>query len=316
MPVVLLGTLAVLLLVRAAWVVWSRPWRRSQLQQLSVRAQLPLDTADGMPSALAERVGRRLVRREVGSSVGGLLATLAVLLLVLADGGLDEAGGWVEGALTFAVVGLGLTAGTTAVVARDALAPPSLPGVRRARSRAGGLEDYVPWLRLLTGRLLCAVSAGAGVLMAVLATRSGEAVAGAGGLPVSNLVLGGCVAVAWVLTELLARRVVALPQPAGRPLELAWDDVLRARHLRELAFFPCYLACLNLLYLPGEVAGVLGLSQGDHFVVVVVVLLVALAGLMLPGRGQPVERYARYRLWPVTLSADRPGEVEDPALAP
>ncbi|WP_418605332.1 hypothetical protein [Georgenia sp. SUBG003] len=109
-------------------------------------------------------------------------------------------------------------------------------------------------------------------------------------------------AAAVVLDEAVARRVLATPQRAETTLELAWDDALRARALRDMVTVPLTVGLLAPLVLLGAVGdGIVGgwpenpasgLVSGLMFLV----LLVALAACVVSLAQRP-ERYFRQRLW-------------------
>jgi hypothetical protein len=104
-------------------------------------------------------------------------------------------------------------------------------GPRVARVRVPVLADYVRPLELWAARLvvLVVVPVTTVVLIITASTRDARVISA------PAMIAGVLVAVALLIAaELAARRLLALGQPASTVLELAWDDALRSRQLREL----------------------------------------------------------------------------------
>ncbi|WP_299035072.1 hypothetical protein [uncultured Pseudokineococcus sp.] len=305
-------------------------WRRRRVERLGLVARLPGTAASAgglLPDALVERVGLRLARRQAGASAGALVGALLTLVLLARGSDLDRRGAVVEGSAStfpeFAVdlsllpllgvflVLVGQAAGALVVVAREALAPPVEGARRLARPTSPVLADYVPRLDTAVVRLLSLAP-----LVVVLALGAAS-LALPRVLPrgyATLVVFAGVAAAAWLVTEWLCRRVLARRQPAGSSLELAWDDVLRARALRDLVPLPLMLAAFACGLTPFAVLGGepgRGLLAAGAAFGTVLVLLGLLLTLLVSLVVQPSERYVRARLWP--LPADPAGA--DPAMA-
>lgn len=315
---------AVLLLavVRAAALSRRQTWRRRRVETLARRADLAADPAgEGgrVPAALLDRVGARIARRDLAAQAGAAAGALCVLLLLLTGTDLDRRGLVVdEGPASLEVTGsllvlvgpmavlVGSALAVLVVAAREALAPPA-DGVRRlARMTPVSLEDYVPRFETRVVRASCVVPLAVVGVVGATSLVLGRAVPDQ--LPAAA-VLGVLAVVAWGAGELLCRRVLSQRQPAGSALELAWDDVLRARLLRDLVPLPLALgglasAVLPFVLLPSALAdprsagAVLAVA-----LVLVLVLLVLLLALVVSELARPPEQYARRRLWPGPAAA-------------
>lgn len=269
------------------------------------RRRLAHRVARKVDLALDEPVGpvvvRRLARRELIASASATLAGAVVLVAVTpleADYGafqLDLL--W----LVVAVMG-GRALGASGAAVHETFGRPGRPAVRVARASTPVHGDYVAPVE----RVGAWGAAAFAVLMSVgLLLLDATGAVDLGAPPRSVFVLAGVVPVAGVvLDEAVARRVLTRPQRAGTTLELAWDDALRARALRDVVTVPLTLGTLAPLVLLGVVGEGLeggwpenpavGLVSG-LVLLVLLLLLVACAASVV----QRPERHFRQRLWGV-----------------
>ena len=320
---------AALLLVTVGTAVVSRrpSWRRSRVEAVALRAALPADP-DLVPAPLLARVGARIARRTLAERTGALVGAALVLALLLAGSDADRSGvvvvvqtgpdgafGVVLSSLTL-VAPLVLVAGRVLpvllVAGRDALAPPASSGPRLARTCPPRREDYVPRIETVVVRALVLAPVGVLVVAVVVRMVSGRSLADL--VPPAALVAVSVLV--WTGVEGLCRRLLAQPRPAACPLELAWDDVLRAPLLREMAQLPLLLAAAAVVVVVLQLLTPAGGADAGAAVlalaVVVAVVVAGLLGLVVSLVTRSPERYVRARLWP--LPADPEGA--DPALAP
>lgn len=114
--------------------------------------------------------------------------------------------------------------------------------IRVAPSQAPRHSDFVSWPGLMLMRAQMVVLIAAGLAATQLPSWTGVAFS-----PVQAGFLGGSIvviAVAWIVSELLARRLVCSPLPSGDPVTLFWRTALRGERLREIFRLP---ACLGYL---------------------------------------------------------------------
>jgi hypothetical protein len=253
-------------------------------------------------------VVRRLARRElIASAVATLAAvvTLVVLSPVAASGDSEQYDLlWLVGAV---LVGRAVGAFGAAVYETWGSEPRSTVRIARASSPVHG--DYVAPIERIGAWVAAAfsvlVSVGLGVLDATGAVDLGD--------PPKALFVLAAVApvVAVVLDEVVARRVLSRPQRAETALDLAWDDAMRARTLRDLVTVPLTVGALAPIVLAGVVGQGLdggwpenpavGLVSG---IVPVMLLVVIAAGAV--SIAQRPERYFRQRLWGTGDTGARP----------
>ncbi len=247
--------------------------------------------------ALRAVVEQRLARRERAGALGaaagawvtvGLLATVALPSSWLA-----------------ALAPIGFLAGAAvayaAVAWRDS-GGPLRDGPRIARATAPGHDDYVPrherWGAWVAAGVATALAVGLVVVDAVGALDLGRVPLGLAAVTA---------ALPWVLAALdvaVARRLLDRPQVATSTHELAWDDALRARTLRDLVGVVITVAVVLPVMLLSVVADGLPGGWPDNPAVGVVMGLTAAilgaAGVMaLVSLVLDPRRHVRSRLWPV-----------------
>lgn len=214
---------ATVLLVTVLRLVLSRrdPTMDAHARRTADDLGLPLD--DAMRAALAGRLAVRERWGAVGAFVVGGATAVAVLTAAPGDLVLGQP------TMRDLAVALGYLVGQAlglgGLAWRESRRPVA-QGPRVARTAVPTVADYVPsWERRAARGI---VLGGALILVAVAAT-------GDPGLPAASVAVGvGLPVLLLVAVELGARRFVAARQVAGSPLELAWDDALRARTVRDL----------------------------------------------------------------------------------
>ncbi|WP_250445031.1 hypothetical protein [Actinotalea sp. C106] len=248
-----------------------------------------------------ERVAERFAHRERAGAVGAVLGIwLAVLAIALGPGLAHEYS-------SYGVIGVvmgffaGHAAGYGVVAWRESLRP-APDGARLARASTPTVEDYVAPHE----RRGAWVAAGVSVLTAVgvVAVHAGG-VMDLGPVPWGAVVFAVLVPpLAVVLEEVAARRLVEQRQVAASTLELAWDDALRARTLRDLVTVPLVVGVFGPIGLLGIVGDGLeggwpanpavGLVGGLFMVLLGALAVTAMISIALDPQG-----HVRRRLWPV-----------------
>ena len=262
--------------------------RRSAAERYARAVDLDLGVLRGV-------VERRLARRERAGALGAVVGAWATVA-TLAAAGLPTS--WLA---AFAPIGfLAGAAVAYAVVAwRDSGAP--LPGGPRiARATAPGHDDYVARHE----RWGAWVAAGVATVLAV-----GLVVVDAAGLlELGRVPLGLAATTAllpWVAAGLdvaVARRLLDRPQVATSTHELAWDDALRARTLRDLVGVVITVSVVMPVMLLSVVAeGLPGGWPENPAVGVIVGLTLAILGaagaMALVSLVLDPRRHVRSRLW-------------------
>jgi hypothetical protein len=277
-------------------ILWfARPAGRTRAaHQVARKVDLSLDPV------VEQTVAGRLARREQAGAVGGMVVMWGT---VAALAGAADA---VEDDLTPLFAALAYLVGHAVgygVVAWHETRRPAPEGPRVARASTPTHDDYVARHE----RWGAWVVAGAATCLAVGLVMVEQT--GALGSATVPWALAAVTAVLpWVaiaVDELLARRLLDRRQVAATPLELAWDDALRARTLRDMITVPLSLG----VFLPLLLAGVMGdAAEGgwpaNPMVGVtsgVFVLVIAGAGVMvLVSAVLNPHRHFRDRLWPRT----------------
>ena len=197
-----------------------------------------------MPRNLEPVIRARAVRRERGAVFGALLMTLLTIPALIAAHS-DPALPTIlrENAVgeTWLLIGAVATGGALGTALASVLQPARQPDrLRVARSRSVGLADYIGGLERNGARILATLGVLGGIATLLLGwfdvvRFALEPASGA------RIALCAFTALALVAFEVLGRRVVGRPAPAGSPRELAWDDALRAATVRDLAGAPTVL---------------------------------------------------------------------------
>ncbi|NCT92183.1 hypothetical protein GXB85_14660 [Cellulomonas sp. APG4] len=291
MTFVLIASAAISLLAVGVIGWYSRPAGRTRAAHHVAR------TVDlGLDPDVERSVAARLSRREVMGGVGGLVTMWGTVGLLAATTDVLEA------AFAPLLVAVGYLLGHAVgygVVAWDESRRPAAAGPRIARASSPGHGDYVArherWGAWAAAGVATLVAAGFVVLDLVL------------GVPEMPWPLVVATAVLpWLaigLDEALARRLLDRRQVASTTLELAWDDAMRARTLRDMVTVPLVLG----LYLPLVLTGVIAdASEGGWPANPMVgitsgVFLGVLGGACLMGAismALTPQRHFRTRLWP------------------
>jgi len=206
-----------------------------------------------MPQDLEPAIRSRAVRRERGAVYGAVLMTLLTipsLVAIESDPSLPEILQENAAAETWLLIGAVATGGALGTALASVLQPASRPGhLRVARARSVQLTDYIGGLERNGARVLV-ITGTLGMLLTLVLAQS--SVVRFALEPVSAARIALCVftVLALVLFEVVGRRVVERPAPAGSPRELAWDDAQRAAIVRDLAGAPTVLG----LFASGAVA--------------------------------------------------------------
>lgn len=228
------------IIVAAAFVVAAlgsavRTDGASDAQRLARSVRLRLDPQ--VASAVSPRLARRRRWAAFGSGIGAAAGVVVTLVARVESP-----------AAPMAVVGgafLGHAAGVALAAWREAGAPSDPSAPRVARASTPTLGDYVAPIERWGGWVVVAVTAAVAVVIAAIAGVPDLGV----GRPSPLLLVAAVVLppAAMAVFELVAARVIARGQVAHSPLELAWDDVLRAGLLRDAvtaALFVGFGTCL------------------------------------------------------------------------
>lgn len=285
---------AVVLVTLAQLAPYLRPRDRSvAADRLARSVDLALD------GTVEDAVATRLVRRERAGALGSLLLGLPVGLWAARP---DATSGAETGLLLVVVSLLAGRAIGCAIVSWVESARRESAGPRVARASTPSHGDYVARHE----RWGSWVMAGVAVLLGL-----GLAALGRAGVVESAAIPGGLVALcvvappaAVLLDELAARWLLNRPQVARSQVELAWDDALRARTLRDMITVTLVVGAYAPLALLATVgAGLEGGWPANAAVGVVDgLVLLLLAGLAVMGVTSLVlrpQRHFRRVLWPL-----------------
>ena len=247
-----------------------------------------------LPPAMVDTVGRRLALREYVGGATGLLAGVVAILLLRGD----EIAIWLV--VAFLTYFLGHAVGHGIVAWYEATRPVP-PGARLARATTPTHADYVAGHERVGAWVLAAVSALIAVGL-VAADRTG--VLELRPLPWALVVVAVVVPpLAIAADELAAARLLRRRQAAATLVELAWDDAMRARTLRDMATVPmaasAYAPLLLLTGIANQLEGgwpanaAIGVANG-----LLLLLLVGLLGMAVLSAALGPQRHFRRRLWP------------------
>ncbi len=244
-------------------------------------AELPVQSAYDCGAA------RRLLRREHAAVLGsGMIWMAALPYLVWSSAETKSEASWFPISFVVMIV-IGIAARPltlAALLCWEVTRRQRLRGPRVARLSTPSVADYVRPLSVWTSRVILGLAVPC-VAAYVWKTQSHQANKTSLG-DAQTLVIVAASLIALILVEAISRRLVSLPQPATSPLQLQWDDAIRAIQLDELhsaaTLFGVLLLTisLNVLY-GGAVVG---------FTLVGAVIVLALTG-------DTSARYRR-RLWP------------------
>ena len=271
-----------------------RPKNLTQrIQVVANNAGLPL-TAEIEPMVVGT------LRRDVRIGFASVAVGVAI-----ASAGMVIAGEHSPGAIVFIdmsavllAIGIG---GVIGFVAQEDARQKSQ--VRFARLSSVGISDYRAPLEQWMTRV---------VIILALAAFIFRVVAGTGGIaatPPFLFVYAAAMLVSLGICEIASRALVRRGQPAGSPLELAWDDALRSRALSSISLAPLYLGgyfnIASITFYPNSrsAAAVLAveLSAGLELLFALGLLLWAISWITR----KPQQRYLR-RLWPQLVPVTTP----------
>lgn len=266
-------------------------WRLTRLVQPE-REQAIVETAAAVAelevqSAYDCGASRRLLRREHAAVLGSAIIWMVALpYLVWSSSETSSQPSWFPISFVVMIV-IGITArplSLAALLCWEVTLRRGLRGPRVARLSTPSIVDYLRPLTVWTTRILLGVIVPV-VALFVWKTQSHQAnKASLGNTRTVAIVASSLIALATV--EVISRRLVALPQPASSPLQLQWDDAIRALQLGELhsaaTLFAVLLLTISLDVLYG--GGVAGFTLAGAVIVLAVT-------------GDTSARY-RQRLWP------------------
>lgn len=267
--------------------------RRASLARFARRVDLPVPGG-----AAAEAVEHLLAVRNRSADLGAIGGVVVVAGWAHLAGATDLVGGSAWPLVVFggAFVGAAVGAGVTA--ARDAARPTTRPGPRVARPTTPALEDYLAPLELLGGRFLAFVPAVmvlgasvAGVLTATVDPRGVLAVGPSAAVIAALAALAGA--------EVSGRRLVEQPQAAATTLELAWNDAVRARVLRDVITVPIGVGLYATFGVALTIIGAVthpALQNAATGMLVVFALLAMVVAVVSTATAP--QRHFRARLWP------------------
>lgn len=261
-----------------------------------------------VPESLTTQLADRNANRTRAASIGALVGTAVVIVAILAGiiptsvlAGIiptsEDSTGDTWMLLGGTILGLSIGATVSALSTK-----PVIPeGERFARSGAVELEDYLAPVELIGARVAAAVSAAALIVAGILLASGMIVVTPAliVGAIVITLGLAGL-----VMFEIVVRRILDRALPVGSPAELAWNDALRARAMRDSASAPLCLGTWGTLALLLAI-GATGSLTVIAGVAAVVVFITILAAAIVSIATRPQQHFLR-RLWP-DVAAQRAG---------
>ncbi|MCL3861416.1 hypothetical protein [Actinotalea sp. K2] len=256
-------------------------------------------------------VTRRLARRERAGAIGVIVAVWSVAAWLYVGTDLFERITYAP-FLVVAAVFAGHATGNGVVAWRESTRPTASAGPRIARASTPTHADYVPGYERWSTWVLAGASA---LLAAAAALVDRTGLLDLGEVPAGLLVLCGVVPAAVVVVdELLAHRLVQQRQVATTSLELAWDDALRARTLRDLTTLSLFVGAAGPVVLSGVISD--GLEGGWPANPAVGVTLAVLPIILVAGAVMTVvslvsnpQRHFRQRLWPAPVPADQAAQA-------
>ncbi|MGV8880833.1 MAG: hypothetical protein ACOH19_01655 [Rhodoglobus sp.] len=254
-----------------------------------------------VPESLKTQLAARNATRARSASVGVLIGTaviiLAILLGIVPTSPAPESTGDLWMLVGGSIAGLAIGAAVAALRTK-----PVVPeGERFARSGAVTLEDYLAPVDLVGARVAAVLSVIVSVIAGVLLATGAIVMTPA--LIVAGLVVALGLA-GLVMFEIVGRRILDHALPVGSPAELAWNDALRARSMRDVVTVPL---CLGMW---GSLAVLLAIAYTEPFTIVasvaaVVVFASLLAAAFVSIASRPQQHFLR-RLWP-DVAAQRAG---------
>lgn len=254
-----------------------------------------------VPDSLKAQLAARNATRTRSASVGALIGT-AVMVLVMLSGIVPTSPGPEATGDLWMLFGGGLAGLAIGAAVAALRTKPVVPeGERFARSGAVELEDYLAPIDLLGARVSSALSVIVTVIAGVLLATGAIVMTPA--LIVAGLVVALGLA-GLVMFEIVGRRILDRALPVGSPAELAWNDALRARSMRDVVSVPLSLGIW------GSLAVLLAIAYSEPFTIVasvaaIVVFVVLLAAAFFSIVTRPQQHFLR-RLWP-DVAAQRAG---------
>jgi hypothetical protein len=241
-----------------------------------------------LPARLERSVSQRLMASGRGAAIGALVFTVAAgLFLQLAPTATGDAGFEILFVVGATIVGA--SAGS-AITAFTGIPTVVLDKPRVARSGAATAADYLHPFDRIAARAVVTVS-----IVVVIA----NAVIGTGGSFLASGFLAMLGAISLVLFEVMSRRIVDHPQPAGSTADLVWNDAIRASTLRDLVTAPFALGAYSLILgIVLLVEGLTGSPAQSTADVSSVLSSFALIVIVVFTRADRRQRFFLRRLWP------------------
>lgn len=245
--VVLISTLA------AACVVALLIGRRPSGRAWFMRRWITQQDAPITPEVAGEVSAVRW-RTFAGMLVGAMVGLLGSIPSIVRFDPSDDASLAVTQAtyiIPFALMCVGAGIGGFLAAARDVRGP-----VRVASTQTPRLSDSVHWSALLVTRVQMAL-----LIAAALAATRYDSWTGNSVGPLQQALLAGVIVglpLVWVVVEVVARRLVAAPQPSADAISFFWRDAVRGDLLRQLWGLPAVLGLL----VPPLISGTLPRSYG------------------------------------------------------
>jgi hypothetical protein len=200
----------------------------------------------GLPAPLERGVSSRLMSRERGSSIGGIIFTvIAVAAFHFEAGNSNDSDLTALFIIGSVFAGVGTGAAVAALTGSNRVAPER---ARIARSGAVSVSDFLAPLERIGARVVVTVAVVA-LIGSTIVAMPGERTSQ---FAIAFFAIFGAIYLA--LFEIMSRRIVERPQPAGSTAELVWDDAIRATSLRDLVTAPLALGSYCLIFGAIEIA--------------------------------------------------------------
>ena len=257
-----------------------------------------------LPARLEGAVSARLMTQVRGTSMGVFVAMAVATLVVFFEiGGDSRLTIW----LIVGAVGAGAATGVAVAAFTDS---PKIAtdGPRIARSGAVSVGDYIHPAERIASRGVIALA----VVVAIISTVAlGSNAAGSVFPTVAFAILG---VISLALFEVVSRRIVDRPQPAGSTAELVWDDAIRTSTLRDLLAAPLVFGVYSFFF---GIAGLLIAAAGPTAPAAAdltgIVSTIALLAITFYSRAVRPQRYFIGRLWPNLRWSDTADDTADVA---
>lgn len=228
-------------------------------------------------------IPRRLFRTFVGGLIGTAPAMVFLIFVAVRD--LPSANVILDLSLVLLLAAAGSSLGV-AIACTTNIGPsrPELP--RIARATRPRMADFLSPAWVVASIAVCAMA----IVIAIVVLPRNTATSTMHTLLVVLVIID---VLTLALSPLLARRLLAAPQPANDSLELAWDDALRAYGLRSVWIAPFAIAVATILF-------AINMLYPHLSVLISLTYALCIVGSrVIPRFTRPGSRFQR-RLWPIT----------------